>query len=260
MKKIRSYCGKWYAILPLAFIMLMTGCDKASNLVLPESSLKSSYTGEDIFKALYFGEGEAAKLLPKYTIDFSSLLTDPEQRKEVLQVETDIISRMKEQNPSFFTNFEAEIKSGNLSRIKQAIISASKSLVIAVEFGGQGQTTPAYPLMQKKIINEFNKDKGNALNPTETMALLRTDKYKEMFKQLYSTKKVGESISMEQPETDVWAYRETYVYLWVAAVAGAVILIAIFLATEESTVFTTGDEQADQLKQQQMIAAVSEAF
>lgn len=108
-------------------LLFMTSCGRVSTEEKP--LLTKSYSGEEIFLGLIFGEGEVAKLFPEIwesaeILEMRAEVT-PEQAEVLKQFQSDLLNYLTEQNPAFFSRFSESMQSGNHLRIASALDEAS---------------------------------------------------------------------------------------------------------------------------------------
>lgn len=120
-------------ILPLTMLgfyaLMATSCTSS----FASDNKVRNFTGEDIFKAIYFKEGEAAKLIPTLnskSIFEANVLTREElaQKKDLMY---DLIQNIKASNSSYFTEFEKMIKSDDYNTISEALKNSADVMLQA---------------------------------------------------------------------------------------------------------------------------------
>jgi len=121
---------------PVAILLLAT-----LNLILappllahPESGLSRAYSGETLFRAVFFADGPAAENIPelqraKAAYGLNQL--NEKQRAAARNLEDSLISRFRQADPAFFKRFQREIQSGDHRRV-QAMLQQSSRMVINI--------------------------------------------------------------------------------------------------------------------------------
>lgn len=119
------------AVCLSAFLIIISGCNKedlksTDQKYTLKSATNTSYTGEDMFKGIFFFEGDLA-----YKIDFlknfkqsweSNISSIDYTEKVKFQNFTDkTVSEIKKVDPYFFEYFEYNMKSGNPLMVKEAL-------------------------------------------------------------------------------------------------------------------------------------------
>jgi hypothetical protein len=93
-----------------------------------EGVLQNSVSGEDLFKAVLFANGGAAKRIPSYKESLSLFNnyaeTNPDAYKAYLDFINEITTEIKVANPSFFDDFKKHIVSDNYFEMDQALRGA----------------------------------------------------------------------------------------------------------------------------------------
>ena len=114
--------------LVLLTLTTLAGCQKNdSNYDNSETSrlqIVNSLGGEDIFRAVYFYEGNAVELIPSIDLEFFNKIYEtlsPGDIEEYLQFKSEIITAIDEFSSDFFEYFENEMTSGDHFRIIKAM-------------------------------------------------------------------------------------------------------------------------------------------
>lgn len=91
------------------------------------------FTGEEIFRATFFGNGPAAELLP----DMQAFRADAEKNeaydpREAEQVEHEVMATLESQDPEFFDTIRAAFTSGDPRTVSEAHGRASEAVLRAL--------------------------------------------------------------------------------------------------------------------------------
>ncbi|HWW41939.1 hypothetical protein [Pedobacter sp.] len=250
MEKIRNLARKWYITIPMASIIFYASCKKSDSSTNVKTG--KEYTGEEIFKALYFGDGKATALVSDYVFDFKNAFSDTDAKYDIEKVENEILNKIKGTDKDFFEKFGTEIKSGNVGRVKNALKTATTAMRKSLDVDSKLQDLKVNGTAKQELLVEFKQDGGYKLKSKEVVNLLNTDKYKSLLRKVFNVKDKHASAALaaaaeDETEdlsggvyyknTNIYIHRQTFVYLWVAAVGGAVALVAIFV--EQSPVQDT---------------------
>src|SRR5690606_38805461 len=77
----------------------------------------SKYSGEELFKALYFVQGEAAihiqSLRPKAESYKMAAIANPEIKKSSEEFSAEIVAKINELDPTYFKKFKEQLSSKN---------------------------------------------------------------------------------------------------------------------------------------------------
>ena len=117
------------ALFILGSSFVFESCKKNDDQAPTPSPAKESFSGEDLYKGLFYSEGQAGKKLadinPHY-VDLSGFYKTQEERNKVLAFENRIVEEIKSKYPDFFNTFKADLESGDPIVIQLAIRNAVK--------------------------------------------------------------------------------------------------------------------------------------
>ncbi|GAA1840237.1 sporulation delaying protein family toxin [Actinomadura bangladeshensis] len=82
----------------------------------PATVQTARFSGEDLFRGLFFGQGPVATTFPD--------ITHQQQARVRTDVVNELVSLMSESDPAFFSRFAADIRSGDRYRIRSALFTA----------------------------------------------------------------------------------------------------------------------------------------
>lgn len=156
MKKIRKIASKWQVTLPIVMMFVIVSCQQDDN------ADPKNYSGEEMFRAIYFAQGPAVESLntmkrasDNLEVQFAS---NPETRDYFERMTTDFIENIKELDPNFFEDFKLQMTSENHYAIQLALNNGGEMLTAASykskEFGPSVQFSH---LLAKKGI-DLEKD------------------------------------------------------------------------------------------------------
>ena len=152
MKKVRK---KLKSIsLFMSFLILFASCNTYNDSLIPQ---RAEFSGEELFKSINFGEGEFAKnivQLEKIAV-INEQISD-EDRKEFDIKTNELISSIKESNPTFFNEFKMNISSANHQNIQLWINKGGYELgkKLSIIF-------PEIEEIQRKVKQDLEKGKFN---------------------------------------------------------------------------------------------------
>lgn len=169
----------------LATSIIVVGCKKENVYPSKDSSSNSnaevlsstsnarkanglSYKGEEIFRGVFFMNGEFASEINTYKNVNIYAGASPAQYADELLNQNSIIETINKQDPNFFTYFEGEMKSGSCTRIDKALDKGVFVLINAM------RQIPAYASLMKMVQGEpvINKAKSNqGLSPNYQQVL-----------------------------------------------------------------------------------------
>ena len=119
------------ALLLLCFAWVASGCDSSAPVAEPPAFDASSLSGEDLFRGLVLGEGQAAFAVPELwgAHDTRGAIAardarvgdDPEVAEALAGVRKGVVDHVAEADPAFFDRFKAEVTSGSPLRVQRVL-------------------------------------------------------------------------------------------------------------------------------------------
>jgi len=163
-------------ILPaclLVFTISILSFAKKNGVVV--SSTTKKFSGEDIFKGVFFNTGNAYNLLPSLnrTTIFNVNSLSKEQILEKQEIVNDFVSNIKKLNSDFFARFESAIKSDDYNKISDALSESSDAIMQA---GIHSDKYGQYFKSAMNLVKEVNVDEFNLSDPAGR------EKFKEYIK------------------------------------------------------------------------------
>lgn len=143
-----------------AFLVLVISCEQgiseteyleSETAASSPSEQPQSYSGQQWFKAIFFGQGEIAEKLSHFE-EMSRLKSQmtPEEHKAFENFQNELISQIDVEHPQYFENFKKAIHTKNQVVIRNKL-SHSKDIITAVV---EAITDLDYEEIEKKIIDE----------------------------------------------------------------------------------------------------------
>lgn len=117
--------------------ILFISCSQYDELFTNENNSNNvfskslNYSGEDIFKGIFFAKGEVANLLTNINNSHSYYLINNLSNAESIQYELEIesvINEIRTKNSSFFDDFKNQIESGSHVLINETISEGAKKI------------------------------------------------------------------------------------------------------------------------------------
>lgn len=126
MKTIRILSHKWYVSLPLAIVMfLSTSCSKEAPAARPVDTV----SGQDIFKGIFFADGDFASKLSSQRSKHELFATLDQETREQLQKKINlVVDLIEKESPEFFNEFKQKISSKDHFLVKQALGEGAKHI------------------------------------------------------------------------------------------------------------------------------------
>lgn len=201
--------------LVMAILVMFVSCEQYDNI---ENHI--DYTGEEIFKGIFFLQNEIADNISflkdtKKEIENASKSADIIQKLDEISVYT--ISYINIKYPRFFNDFEKTIKSGNLYQIENEINKSSN--IIEQSMLASSEYSKYYALSKSLEQNPNLLDKIRSLDLTD----------KEGIKELELIKQKS-NITLLEEETDeslIVAAALALFYVAVIAVSIAAVLYSV---------------------------------
>jgi len=261
MKSIRKLFFKWYFCVPLAFVTVTTtSCQKSSDTAKVKAVAKAKFTGEEMFSAIFFGQGVAASSIAPYSVDLASYTTTDADKAGILETESKIIAALKVSDPTFFDTFQKQVSSGAPSQVNQALANSGKKILSVLNPSLDANASAA---RFADISTQFVKDGGNVMNTKQAISMLRNDKYKSMFASVIGAKdgkSVNSSDAVNSGDKAAFGRTVSYetvvlLYAYLAIAGAAVLVLVVGEAPQEADSAT-----ADPLLHEQMVSTITSAF
>lgn len=136
---------KSLAVVMISSLMILVSCNQATPSAgvqagAPARSAFVKMSGEELFSAVVFGEGDAQKILPEIwnredVREMKSNMSADEQKK-LNQDIASTIANIKKADPMFFVRFKTEIQSGDYIRVSAILQESGNYLKKMVESKG----------------------------------------------------------------------------------------------------------------------------
>lgn len=162
MKKIRRNAGTLATLLSLTVLFASCSSDldtssrnstsNALNSAVNGTALRAaqSYSGEELFKSLYFAYGDFAKNIPSYREMVQIIEEAPADQHEIFNERyARFAAAVMESDPEFFGKFKEGVLSGNQALIRDTFVSGADVIYKHIEI----ISPELVPLM-----NEFEND------------------------------------------------------------------------------------------------------
>ncbi|MDJ1473277.1 hypothetical protein QNI19_32795 [Cytophagaceae bacterium DM2B3-1] len=179
---IHKYVLKSYVIFPLLSIFIFASCSTSN-----AEEISRDYSGEELFKGIFFLQGDSASQLeslqPQLAKRKAMYATYPEMQKAYAEFSDEIISQIKKIEPSYFKQFKAQIQTKNLYKIQLALTNGAKM----IKLGGlasekyNGIFRLADQLDEKKV--DLSTEDFKSLNTTKEEDM---KKFKALLSEKYS--------------------------------------------------------------------------
>ena len=204
MKKISTK-----AILALITFILIS-CSEKDDISKTENS--SNVSGEEIFRGLYFGDGQIAKSFSHFN-NFQEIKgqLSSDQNNYLSEFEQKIIDKINQNNPLLLEDLELAVKSSNPIKIKNQLNIVDKAFSNA--------TDDIYNFKTSKAYNLINAEKSNLL--------IDMDKINE-FKLVYNAENPQLAFKSLNVNPDQEAVSPIWVVV-VGVVAVAVVEVAVVI-------------------------------
>jgi SdpC family antimicrobial peptide len=103
------------------------------------TNAQNKYTGEELFRAVYFGQGNFAEQVAELQgMSIENFTSDAQEIREANQFQDQIVAYIKTQKPDFFDQFSNALHSGNHVKVRNQLQNGKSTLYWA---GGQlGET------------------------------------------------------------------------------------------------------------------------
>ena len=129
---IRNYLLNAYTALPLLVCLLVASWSTQAKPL----TAKHRYSGEEMFRGLFFVEGRYAEAIPELQslqLSYSKKIAKPADVKVVSQFRSQIIHYVQAQQPRYFDNLQMAFESGNPTKVQAALESGRAITAKAIE-------------------------------------------------------------------------------------------------------------------------------
>jgi SdpC family antimicrobial peptide len=126
-KFIRKYLMNGYVSIPLMLCFILASWGSIAN----NKKLTYHLTGEEMFRGVFFVEGQYAEMIPELKAAKAAYLSDQLSAKEfaaLASVRTQIIESIKADNPAYFDEFKFALQTASPETIKEKIVEAQTLL------------------------------------------------------------------------------------------------------------------------------------
>ena len=126
-KFIRKYLMNGYVSIPLMLCFILASWGSIAN----NKKLTYHLTGEEMFRGVFFVEGQYAEMIPELKAAKAAYLSDQLSVKEyaaLASVRTQIIESIKADNPAYFDEFKFALQTASPETIKEKIVEAQTLL------------------------------------------------------------------------------------------------------------------------------------
>jgi SdpC family antimicrobial peptide len=169
MKQIRKFANK--VAMVLAFSLLSASCSQYDDDAVLESRDQAKYSGEELFKGLFFFQNDIAENIV-HLKDIKSSITKLKYKNEIEKSLTDMssisVNFINMKYPSFFKELEDVLYSGNrfeiqkkmnlsVKMIEQALLTSKKySSILKI-----GKEVASDKVLMEKVMNvDVTNEKG----------------------------------------------------------------------------------------------------
>jgi hypothetical protein len=146
MKKVRKISSNPFTLVLIITSFLYTSCstnevnnEKDDSFLGNSSELQSrikEYDGEEIFRGIYFLEGEFVEemnYLKQSKNEMNQYVLKPGELDEKIKFVNSVVSEIKNINPNYFKNFKLSLSTNNLFELKQIYIDGLSTIEVAAK-------------------------------------------------------------------------------------------------------------------------------
>ncbi|WP_266364734.1 hypothetical protein [Tellurirhabdus rosea] len=129
---IRNRLLNAYTALPLLMCLLLTTWSAQARPL----TTKHRYSGEEMFRGLFFLEGRYAQALPELqslSLSYSNKMAKAADKATVDRQRHQILAAIRAERPAFFDEFRRALESGNHLKIQAALRDGRQQMTGAVE-------------------------------------------------------------------------------------------------------------------------------
>lgn len=129
MKNVRRFAKNPVLLILLCCSVLFVSCKTRNPGQTTQQTNKVPYSGEELFRGIFFLEGEVANKIPEIRNlkKISGFNKISDYKKDLLEkTRSRIVSEIKKDHPDFFPNFAKTLQSGDRVKIQQTLIEVDK--------------------------------------------------------------------------------------------------------------------------------------
>jgi hypothetical protein len=171
----KKILNAWFAI-PLLCLFIFISCTPKSESVSPSIN----YTGEELFRGIFFIQGEVARKIEIFKPYFADQNKVNSIDRDELSDE--IVKGIKMGYPSFFDDFESVLKSKDFNKIQYTLSNAGKLIQVV---GNNSPKYKKYFKMVEKVVEDIDVSKYDLNNPNDKLKL-----QKDILKKMEDNKEV----------------------------------------------------------------------
>lgn len=124
------------------------------------ASAAKSYNGEDLFKAIYFLDGDLVEQIPALK-NLKSKMDTALDNVDMSEIYQDVLSDIKKENPTFLQELESAVRSDNHYLISNKIKEGGELIFITSAKNGALSKQPSFPDLSKyDLSNETERKKA----------------------------------------------------------------------------------------------------
>lgn len=134
------------------FFLLFAICCFSINIT------SAQHSGEDMFRAVFFGEGRAASVIPELQgMSIDNFTNSKKEITDTRQMQDQLVSNVNQTNPRLFGEFEEVMTSGNHVSIKNKLNEAKSILNKAASRTGHKRNTEFEARLTKEVMAQLPK-------------------------------------------------------------------------------------------------------
>lgn len=172
---INNKMSNLYAISPL--VLLIAYMSFSTTAVKVDVS---KMTSEEVFRNIFFGEGELAKQIPQLKeLNVRNFTKDQTQIDEAVKFQNEIVRAFHKKHPSYMPSLKDAVVSGDRSKISKTIIQGAKYMDDIVWSLRKGIDKETRAELTRELTSKVNKRSTTDIEKVVTTYVEQTANSKE---------------------------------------------------------------------------------
>jgi len=119
------------------------------------ATAQSNYSGEELFRAVYFGQGTFAEQVPELNgVSIENFTSDAAEISGARQFQDQVVALLQSEKPGFFGQFRTGLYSGNHVTIRNQLQNGKSTLYWATSQLGETRD----PALEAELVDAVNQD------------------------------------------------------------------------------------------------------
>lgn len=161
LRSIHRWVSNPFAITIICFAILFSNLNFVRGL--PDLKAGVDFTGEEMFRGVFFSSGRYADLIPELKeFKLTNFTSDKALLAKSAATENEVVNKISTASPEYFNNFKQALLSRNHVTIQNALIGGKGLVVSAFEGIGITRDKPAEDRLAQELGKKIDLSKANA--------------------------------------------------------------------------------------------------